>query len=414
LDNLTAKAPLITPFRGIRYASFDVSSLICPPYDIISASEQEELYKRSSQNVIRLEFTRAEGSQDRYQSAARCWQEWLQTGILQQDAEAFYVLQTEFISQGKPCLRQGFFASLHLESLQNGRVLPHEDTHGAAKADRLALLRATHANFSPIWTIYHNPALAALLAAACSGPPVSSAEASDSGKHSLWRVGEAGIIEKITKMMGDGPIFIADGHHRYETALAFSEEMNKQATASPPQAPHHYVLSFMTEAEDPGLLIFPTHRAVAGIGEGAAEKLRHLLNESCDLTSVPNLDSLISQVYAGEDLLGIYTKDEGYQLIRIRRALQEDSRTKESVPVKLLHHHLLEPAFGEALNIAYHKDAAQACADVDSGGFFAAFFLRPLRSQELIQAAEARERLPGKSTYFWPKIPAGLVLRKLE
>jgi len=411
---LTVKAPLITPFQGIRYASFDVSSLICPPYDIISASEQEVLYKRNPQNVIRLEFTRAEGSEDRYESAARCWHEWLQAGILQEDAESFYVLRTEFINQGKPCIRQGFFAGIHLESLQNGRVLPHEDTHGAAKADRLALLRATHANFSPIWTIYHNPELAVLLAEACSGPPVSSAETSDSGKHSLWRVGEAGIIEKIKEMMGDGPIFIADGHHRYETALAFSEEMNQQSSTNNPHAPHNYALSFMTEAADPGLIIFPTHRAVAGIGEGAAEKMRQLLNESCDLTSVPNLDALISQVYAGEDLLGIYTREEGYQLIRIKQALQQDGRTRESVPVKLLHHHLLEPAFGEAMNIAYHKDAAQACTAVDSGEFSAAFFLRPLHSQELIQTAEARERLPGKSTYFWPKIPAGLVMRALE
>lgn len=372
------------------------------------------MYKRNPQNVIRLEFSRAEGSQDRYESAARCWQQWLQAGILQQDPESFYVLRTEFISQGKPCIRQGFFAGLHLESLQNGRVLPHEDTHGAAKADRLALLRATHTNFSPIWTIYHNPELAALLAEACSGPPVSSAETSDSGKHSLWRISEPGLIEKVMKLAGVGPVIIADGHHRYETALAFSEEMNKQSSAKNPLAPHHYVLSFMTEAADPGLIIFPTHRAVAGIGEGAVDKLRQLLLESCDLTAVANLDSLISQVNAGEDLLGIYTREEGYQLIRIKQALQQDGRTRESVPVKLLHHHLLEPAFGEAMNIAYHKDAAQACAAADSGEFFAAFFLRPLHSQELIQTAEARERLPGKSTYFWPKIPAGLVMRALD
>jgi len=397
--------PLIAPFIGVRYPEKKLSELLCPPYDIISRAEQEALYQRHPHNMVRLEFPLAEEEGGPYAAAARSWETWRNIGALQQDPEpAFYVLQTDFTLQGQPRRRLGLFVGLHLESLQDGRVLPHEGTLASAKADRLAMLEATWANFSPIWGMYHNPEVAALLPAACDGEPVSRADLDDGSRCALWQISNPELIAEISRLLGEGPIFIADGHHRYETAYVFSQ----QHPASEPLASVNYLLTLLVEAQDEGLIILPTHRAISGLDDKALKNMWASLEQTCELKPAPDLAALLIEVQRAEHTFGIYTKEKGPWLLGLKQT------EAEALPVKLLHKYILEPALCDACKFGYFKEAEKACAAVDSGEYQVAFFLRSLRSDELIRAALAKERLPGKSTYFWPKIPAGLVMRSLR
>ena len=410
MSNPETNAPLVLPFRGIRYAESELSALVCPPYDIISPAEREELYRRDPHNAIRLEFPLPRGGEDCYQAAAREWQAWREQGVLQQDAEALYLCRAEFEYRGRACSRLGLFAGLHLESLQNGRVLPHEGTLAAAKADRLALMQATNANFSPIWTIYHNPPLVELLAKSVAGEPLARAKTDDGACYSLWSISDRERIAQVCGLLGNGPIFIADGHHRYETALAYSQ----QQPSANPTAPVNYVLSLLVEADDPGLVILPTHRALAGVTKEQLSEVWAHLRDCCELERFTALEALLEWVYAGEHSFGFYTRQDGFWLFTVKEPLALCSDTMSSAPVAILHRRILDPALGREVKFGYYKEAEQTKEAVDAGEFDAAFFVRPLRSQELIQAAQSRERLPGKSTYFWPKIPAGLVMRSLS
>jgi len=411
--------PLIAPFSGIRYTSSNLSLLLCPPYDVISPVEQEELYRLHPHNAIRLELAIQENRESRYQAAARIWRQWLEEGILREEEDSLYVLRTEFLFQGKRRSRLGLFAALHLEAPQEGRVLPHEGTLTGPKEDRLALLEAARANFSPVWTIYRNPQAAELLGRICSTPPLSHANQSDGTCHSLCRVSEPAAIEEICQLLGGGPIFIADGHHRYETALAFSQQNPTES----PGSPVNFVLSLLVEANDPGLVILPTHRVISDLSREQSEKIWACLWENCWLEQAQNLEDLLRKVTEDNCFFGLYTKADGLWGFTVGQGCPRPPNEvggglregrQKNAPVSLLHRSILEPIFGEEMKIAYYMDAQQARAAVDSEENAVAFFLRPLRSKELIQAALAGERLPGKSTYFWPKIPAGLVMRSLR
>jgi len=405
VTEISRSSPLIAPFAGIRYSAKELSDLLCPPYDIISRPEQEGFYQRHPHNMVRLEFPLPEEDGGPYAAAARNWETWRNIGVLQQDREpAFYVLQTDFTLDGQPRRRLGLFVGLHLESLQEGRVLPHEGTLAAAKADRLAMLEATWANFSPIWGMYHNPEVAALLPVACAGEAVSQADLADGSRCSLWRVTDPTSIAQISRLLGEGPVFIADGHHRYETAYAFSQ----QHPAANPLAASNYLLTLLVEAGDEGLIILPTHRAISGLDEPALKKMWASLEQSCKLKPAQDLTLLLAEVQQAEHTFGVYTKGKGAWLLELKQG------ETEAPPVKLLHQYILEPALCDNCKFGYFMAAEKAKAAVEAGEYQAAFFLRSLRSEELIRAALAKERLPGKSTYFWPKIPAGLVMRTLR
>lgn len=404
------KTPLIAPFRGLRYTVSDLSSRVCPPYDVISPSQREELYRLDPQNAIRLEFPLPRGSQDCYQAAAQDWREWRHGGVLREDDESLYLCRTDFVYQGKQLSRFGFLAGLHLEALGSGRVLPHEGTLAAPKADRLAMLQATQANFSPIWAIYENPSLPELLRQACSGPPASQADLPDGSRIFLWPVSDRALLEEAAGRIGDGPVFIADGHHRYETALSFAQQHLGESET----APVNYLLSLLVEAGDPGLIILPTHRALAGLTEEEMGRLWQHLRECCRLEQFEDFEELIKEIYAGEYRFGLYTKQDGCRLLLLKEPEASPTQAAANAPVALLHRRILDPVFGGEVKFGYYKEAQEAKAAVDSGEYSAAFFLRPLRVQELTRAARSRERLPGKSTYFWPKVPAGLVMRSLR
>jgi uncharacterized protein (DUF1015 family) len=266
-------------------------------------------------------------------------------------------------------------------------------------------LRTTRANISPVWVLYDNSKVAAEIDRARGPEPTATATTSDSADYRLWRLGDA-AAGSICSAIGDGPVIIADGHHRYETGLNFTREM---AAAGLTKSADQYILALFVGASDPGMVILPTHRALHGAGFSAADRLRKYVQAQCQLEPLPDLASLLARVDANEYVLGMYEPECGYVALRMK-----DAPLAGITPVELLHQSVIRPAVGDGIEIDYYKDPADAVAAVTSGEHEVAFLLRPLRSQELMAAARKVDRLPRKSTYFWPKIPTGLVMRVVE
>ena len=250
------------PFPGLRFAGVTLGDAIAPPYDVISPEEQDRLYDRSPYNVVRLELGR---ERDRYAEAQRCFQEWRQAGVLRQDEPSFYVYEQRFHGDR---VRRGLFARVKLEPWSAGVVLPHEETLTKPKADRLDLLRAVQANVSPVFGLYEDPGkeLAGLLSSVCAQAPAQEAKDEAGEDHRLWQVSEPSVVSNVRAFFGNRQLFIADGHHRYETALAYRDEAGTEASK--------YVLMALVDFADAGLLVLPTHRLIRRHVEGHAPRAR--------------------------------------------------------------------------------------------------------------------------------------------
>ncbi|MGH9281682.1 MAG: DUF1015 domain-containing protein, partial [Acidimicrobiales bacterium] len=260
--------PELRPFPGVRYTLADglLDDVLAPPYDVIGPDERPRLVERSDHNAVRLELPAAEGGADPYQVAAGLWEEWQAEGVLQADEEdSFYVYRMGYRDEaGQPRQATGVLGALQLSTLDEGHVLPHEHTTPKAKADRLDLLRATRANLSPIWVLSPTPGLSEL----CERPGPPDARGTDDGgvHHRLWRVSQPGVVEAVSAAVAANPVIIADGHHRYETALAYRDE--RRAAKGGAAGAYDAVLAWVVEATEDQLTVAPTHRLLAGLPEG--------------------------------------------------------------------------------------------------------------------------------------------------
>ena len=272
----------IRPLVGIRYSLTKIGSLsevVAPPYDVISVEHQEILHKRSPYNVVRLELgQRLPGDSDvnnRYTRARSCLDQWLAEGVLTRETgPAIYVHRHEFASHGNPTNRIGFVAGLRLEDWSAGGVLPHEDTLPKPKQDRLELMRACRCNFSPIMALFEDSEVRLRLQSWTAGRPADVTFSTEEGEtHFLWVTRDADLIEWMTGRLAEVPAFIADGHHRYETALQYRRELEANHSTLPSDHPANYVLTTFFDFGDPGLVILPTHRVIRGID---IERLRRL------------------------------------------------------------------------------------------------------------------------------------------
>jgi len=390
----------VIAFRGLRYtpAAGPLSDLICPPYDVISDAEREALYARSPRNFVRIEYPREEG-EAKYPRAAETLRSWIADGVLRPDAvPAMYLHEHEFEVAGRRVVRRGFFAALRLYEQSEGVVLPHELTFPKAKADRLALLRATRANTSPVFGMFSDEiGLMSYLA----GRPTEPAGEAVVGKerHRLLRLWDPGTAARVTNMLRDARVYIADGHHRYETALNYLKERGGAATA-----PERYVLAYLCALEDPGLRIFATHRIVRG-GEAA---LRDAIARSFDTVTIDrgaleDVQPGIAVVHAGR-----------FESLELRASVDLSSLRAawRSLPVAIAEELLVKPAREAGAEIAYEHDTASAIAAANSGA--TAILLRAIDPATLRAVADAGERLPQKTTYFYPKVWAGMMVRSLD
>ena len=396
------------PFRGLRYdaaVAGALSDLICPPYDVISDAGRERLYEQSPRNFVRIEFPK-DGPDDKYARAAKDLAAWTRDRVLRRDdRESFYLHDHGFEVAGRQLVRRGIFGALRLYPQSEGIVLPHELTFPTAKADRLELLRATRANTSPVFGMFADDdgLMGSLGSASARARAQRRESALPAGEatigtehHVLERVESRATIDRITATLRDKRVYIADGHHRYETALNYLSEHERVG----PNAPERYALAFLCGLEDPGLRIFATHRIV----RGAADALEDAIARSFDA-------GVIDRGALGDIQPGIVVVRDGtFRELKLRAATDLSALPEawRALPVAIAEEFLAKPARDAGAEIAYEHDTASAIATGT------AILLRAVDPTTLRRVADAGERLPQKTTYFYPKVPAGLVVRTLE
>jgi uncharacterized protein (DUF1015 family) len=417
----------VRPLEAIRYApATDLSLTLCPPFDTISPEEQRRLYDLSPVNAVRLELPAVDG--DPYQSAARTLKAWLSEGVLVRDERpAFYVLREEFRHAGATYRRTVLFARLRLEPWERGIVLPHEWTFRGPKEDRMHLLRALRLNTSSVFLMYADPRqeIGHLLARALDGPPAAEFAGAGGVSQSLVRLDDPGDTAAISGALAGEKLYIADGHHRYETALAFRD----QSAGAADDRPEDFVLAALTAAADPGLLVLPIHRLVA-VDLPPARTL-DALRPLFDIDNRPTLAGLLADMASraqSENVFGLalHGSPDLYLLtLRDRETAghylpPERSSAWRRLDAAIANHVILGGVLGlsaaqmeDIHTVWYSEDAEAAVTEVRTGRAGFALLLNPLPPPRVLAVADAGERMPQKSTFFYPKIPTGLVFNPL-
>lgn len=394
---------------------------MAPPYDVISPELQHRLYERSPYNIVRLILGRDlpgdQGEENRYARAGRDLREWLRQGILERDSRpALYLYEQEFVSGGERRRRRGFLGLRRLESFGKG-IRPHESTLPGPKRDRSHLIRACQTNLSPIFSLYDSEG---------GDPPLLSEEGTscidivddDQVCHRLWRLVERDRVERLCRLVGERQLLLADGHHRYETALDFSQQMRREHPEAPADASFEYVMMFFLERGDPGLEIGPTHRVVMGLqgfnGSGLVAELRARF----EIESFR--DDHLHEFW--EALRGMPGRGFGLVLPKDRR-LHLVSRIPTGHPLDVLvaHEVLLRQLLGlgpeadlDPQRLLYTRSGEEVLSLVQASSDRIGILLKPPRPEELFEAARQGLVLPPKSTYFYPKLLSGLVLHPLS
>jgi uncharacterized protein (DUF1015 family) len=417
----------VQPLRTLRYDPRLVGSLeavAAPPYDVIDDALRAELASRSPFNVVEIDLPRGENGGDPYLHAQTTMEAWQQQGVLVREREpALWVLTQDYTGpDGRPYTRHGFFARVRVEDYGPGRIRPHERTHPGPREDRLRLTRATRANLSPIFSLYPDPEGAAwsVLEGATGEEPFATVADSDGTVNRLWRVSDPDAIQSVQNTLRDRELLIADGHHRYETARVYAKEVGGEGE-------HSYVLMFLCSLSDSGLTIFPTHRLIGGLDDEKRAALRRTIEESFLVEEVE-----AAELQPPDDAEGIvFGYLDAFDRRPLRLTLRDQSIADEALPGKSEAYRHLDTAVLEALvlrgalgmseddishqdGLGYAKDFDDARLAVESGGYEAAFFMRGTPVEQVREVAEAGESMPPKSTYFFPKIPTGLVFNPLE
>jgi len=420
----------VYPFLGVRYNQErvgDLGSVICPPYDVISAEEQRAYYDKSEYNVVRLEhgleLTEDEATDNKHIRANTTFNEWLSAGILQTDAvPSFYIHEHIFTYQNMRKRRLGLVACIRLEQWESKVVFPHENTVPGIKSDRLELMRASKANFSPLLSLYEDPGerVAKLLVSQTKRRPmIDFVEAGEA--HRLWMSNEPEFVQRVGHFLAPKPIYIADGHHRYETALAYRDERQQSASSGSEGDAFNFVMMTLVSFSDPGLVALPVHRLVRGISSETLAALRSRLESFFQVESYPLGETGLPEVPGAttrvvglepERIVGLKLRPS----VSLKEAMPEGhSEAYQKLDVSIVQHLVIEKlmASGEKGNIAYTPDAEQARKQVESGEYQLAFLLNPVAVRTIKAIADANDRMPGKSTYFYPKLPTGLVINRL-
>ncbi|MFL5819307.1 MAG: DUF1015 domain-containing protein [Solirubrobacteraceae bacterium] len=412
----------VQPLRALHYdlgAAGSLRDLIAPPYDVIDAQQRARLAARSPHNVVHIDLPDAD---DPYGRAAELLADWRRQGAVVRDPEpALWALTQDYRApSGARMTRRGFLCRVRVEDYGAGRIRPHERTHPGPLEDRLRLTRATRANLSPIFALHSDPdgAAGSVLRATTPGDPWAEASDDEGTLHRVWRVGDPQAIAALQSALAGAELLIADGHHRYETARAYAEEVGGDG-------PHRYVLMCLVALEDPGLAVFPIHRLVGGLTPDRQEALAAALRRDFDVQEVDR--ERLPPDGAGPLRLG-------YLDAHFRRpfqlALRDQAIADAALPDKPEPYRRLDTAVLEALvlkgalrmtdediahlnGLGYASDTAEALRLLEEGVFDAGFFMRPTPVAQVREVAVAGETMPPKSTFFYPKLATGLVFNPL-
>ena len=430
----------IGPFRALRYDPGRVSlaQVVTQPYDKISPEMQHAYYAASPYNLVRIILGKPEAGDgpaaNRYTRAAASLRDWRRQGVLKPDPEpSIYLYAQRFTRPGSKVEleRKGFIALGEIEDYSAGVVFRHEQTLAKPKADRLDLLRATRAHFGQIFMLYSDPAAEIETALSSSRAPDNEVQDEYGVAHRVWQVSDPKLIELVREKMRDKKLIIADGHHRYETALTYRNERRAEAGVQSAGAAYEYVMMTFVNMDSPGLVILPTHRVVHGLQSFSSEAFREKAQTYFSADEVdPSADAARAQVilreagHSGTALLAV-TKDRVF-LLDTPRALGSDifqglSLRQQSLDVVRLHKCLLEGVLGiseeavrEQRNVSYVREAEEAMNMVRGGRADVAFLMNPARMSQVRDIALAGEVLPQKSTDFYPKLLSGLTIYPLE
>lgn len=431
----------IRAFRGFRYDLGRIGRLgdvIAPPYDVIDSALQQQLYDSSEYNAIRLELTRddPDSGVDKYSTAARTLHGWLNDDVLKQDTtRTIYVLEQEFEVEGTTFVRRGFIVRVRLEELGTGRIFPHEQTLAGPKADRLKLFQATGFNLSPVFGLYPDEAgsLFAKIEPLIRNAPSITAVDHLGVVNRLWPVTETGVVSHLVGGMGPKPIYIADGHHRYETGLKYLAEQQAAGNAIEDDSPANFTMMMLVGMSDPGLVILPTHRLLGGLEGVSAAALRSALSPYFGIVGEFGTDAAACwehvQLEDSQSILGFGIPAEGetpeeWFAVKLTddavlaKLAPEKSPEWRALAVSILQKLVIEQivprAFGSSPTIGYVHLLKEVTDATTAKTCTIACLVPPASMDHVEFIAGNRETMPPKSTYFYPKLPTGLVFHSLK
>ncbi len=421
--------PEIRPFKAIRYNADKIgklSDVICQPYDQITNKMEKEYRNKNPYNFVRLVLTKYSEGHDRqreYRDARRFIDQWHKDGYLMTEPnEAIYAYWQEFRDNNADFVRKGFTCLVRIEELGKGNILPHEKTLSKPKADRLNLLSHTRADLEPVFLLYTDSKnkVNSLLEQYCQSDPLIEVKDELSVKHKLWQIADPEVIGKIQKYLKDSVFVIADGHHRYETAFTYLHETGKVDE----NHPANYKMITLVNIEDPGLVILPTHRLIKGIPEFNLTDFLTKTEQYFDIQKTSRDDIMKELKACDKHAFGFFSRQTAYILklkskTAIKEFLAERSAQYQDLDVAILHTLLIEKVLGIAPDkiedhVRYERKHTDTMHRVENDEYDFCFLLNPTRPDQVKAIAENKERMPQKSTDFYPKLVSGLLYYPLE
>ncbi len=422
----------IRPFQGVRYNQAkvgDLNAVVTPPYDVISPEDHKYYLERHPNNIVRLILPEDNGG-NKYEQSAACLSEWLNEGVLIRDSEpSVYAVEQEYTINGETKRRLGFICTVRLEDYDNKTVLPHENILAKPMGDRLNIMRAAKTNFDSVFGLYDNGDVEGVLRPFLSNQPDACAIDKDGVVCRLWKISDPSAIASIVDSLADEPILIADGHHRYAAALAYRDEMRASTGSSDPDAPYEFVMMTLVSLDDSGLVVLPTHRLVKNVDNFDAEQFVGKLGEYFDVaeTSADTLAQSVEATNGEKYVFGLYLGGKSY-IARLKPSVKPEkvidspgSDALKQLDVSVLHSLILEKLLGIGAqqmsaqsNLAYTRNPDAAMKSVDAGEYQMLVLMNPTKVSEVKAVAGAGDKMPQKSTFFYPKLLTGQILRVME
>jgi uncharacterized protein (DUF1015 family) len=424
--------PKLKSFEALRYDSkIPLKEVVTPPYDVINPEMQSAFYDRSPFNLVRVDLARAPGDL-RYAHAKETFTQWMKEGVLKQDKKPalYFHHQTFTLADGRTITRKGFFGVRRVEDFSEGGIKPHEKTLEGPKMDRLKLTRALACQMSPVFSLYADPAkkIDGLVAQAKQKPADIDFRTVEGERHEMWLIEDEKIHEQVDAILGNQPLFIADGHHRYETSINYRNERRKASPPGDGMEPFNYVLMYFSNMNDDGLIILPIHRALHNLQNFKVEDLVKKLESTFAIETLGELDNAalvakLDEAGKGHHAFAMITKDKSKSYI-VKIAHDKWLERAQGIPsslvgldVTVLHRLVFEDLLGISQaaqanqeNIIYWKDTTRAINETRGGACDVTFLLNSTRIGDMERVASAGEKMPQKSTYFYPKILSGLVI----
>lgn len=410
----------IKPFKALRYNNnlfSQIENLVCPAYDIIKDDEVEVYIQKHKNNIINLEKPIGE---NRYKNAAKSLNSWLNSGTLIQDNNnSIYIYNEQFEINGIKKSISGIICLVRLENFRNKVVFPHEKTHSNAKIDRFELMKATGCNFSPIFSLFNDETrkITSIIGKFYLQKPLTRFTDDNNVSHTLWRINDDNLISSICEYFKNKKLYIADGHHRYETALNYKNYLKNHTSSKYPQNNSDYVMMYLVDINTPDLTILPTHRIMKNITNFSADNIISKCKKSFIIKkfSIKDIASNLNSAFSNNThSIGLFFGGNNYF------QLENNNLSNEILDVDILQDFILSPIFNLDANsssiqnkIDYTTKLSCAISAVNSGSCQCAFLLNPTSIEQIMNKAMNFEKMPQKSTYFYPKPITGLVINKI-